>query len=184
MRSLRGRGLRVGRWFPADYRFSKLLLLSLSTLILLTLMLLLTQAWRSWSPGVEPGLSLSGISLVVYKSPECQCCLEYVRYLRGLGASVVVKDVKPVELEALKKALGVLEGMESCHTGVVVNLGYFIEGHVPGEAAVKLVKEKPTARGVTLPGMPPGSPGMPGVKTGVYTVYLVEDGRITPFWQG
>jgi hypothetical protein len=44
---LRGRGLRVGRWFPADYRFSKLLLLSLPTLILLTLMLLLTQAWRS-----------------------------------------------------------------------------------------------------------------------------------------
>ncbi len=136
----------MGRWFPAGYRFSKLLLLSLSTLILLTLMLLLTQAWRSWSPGVEPRLSLSGISLVVYKSPECQCCLEYVRYLRGLGASVVVKNVKPVELEALKKALGVPEGMESCHTGVVVNLGYFIEGHVPGEAVTELTVDLNSCR--------------------------------------
>ena len=180
---MRGRELRV-RWFPAGYRFSKLLLLSFLTVILLTLMLVLTLAWRSWSPSVEPGLSLSGISLVVYKSPECQCCLEYIGYLRGLGASVLVRDVSLVELEALKRALGVPEGMESCHTGVIENLGYFIEGHVPGEAIVKLVEEKPVARGVTLPGMPPGSPGMPGVKTGAHTVYLVEDGRISPFWQG
>jgi hypothetical protein len=75
---------------------------------------------------------------VVYKSPECQCCLEYVRYLRGLGASVVARDVSLVELEALKRALEVPEGMESCHTGVVVNLGYFIEGHVPGEAVTEV----------------------------------------------
>jgi hypothetical protein len=69
-----------------------------------------------------------------------------LRYLRGLGASVVARDVSLVELEALKRALGVPEGMESCHTGVVVNLGYFIEGHVPGEAVVKLVKEKPNSQ--------------------------------------
>ncbi len=181
---MRRRELRVHRQFSAGYRFPRLLLLSTLTVILVTLMFVLTLALRSWSPSVEPGLNLSGVSLTIYKSPECQCCLEYVGYLKSIGAAVVVRDVSLVELEALKRALGIPEGMESCHTGVIENLGYFVEGHVPGEAILKLLEERPKARGIALPGMPPGSPGMPGVK-GVLTVYIVgDDGRVEPYWSG
>jgi len=63
------------------------------------------------------------------------------------------------------RSLGVSESIWSCHTAVVENLNYFIEGHVPGEAIAKLVTDKPLIREIALPGMLPGSPGMPGVKS-------------------
>lgn len=69
------------------------------------------------------------------------------------------------ELGYTKRGLGVPEPMWSCHTAVVENLNYFIEGHVPGEAIAKLVTDKNPIRGIALPGMPPGSPGMSGVKS-------------------
>jgi len=184
LRSLRGRRLRVRRWFFAGYRLPGLLFLSFLTVVLVTLVFVLMLDLRPWSPGVEPGLSLSGVSVTVYTDPRCACCHGYAGYLEGLGAMVTVRYINIMELEDLKRALGVPRGMESCHTGVIENIGYFVEGHVPGEAIVKLIEEKPKARGIALPGMPPGSPGMPGVKTGVYTVYLIEDGSVAPFWQG
>jgi len=118
---------------------------------------------KPWSPRVGERL-LEGVSLTVYATGECGCCHEYAGYLEDLGAKVTIIHVNATELEYIKRSLRVPESMWSCHTAVVENLNYFIEGHVPGEAIAKLVTDKPPIRGIALPGMPPGSPGMPGVK--------------------
>ncbi len=86
-----------------------------------------------------------------------------------------VADVSPI-----KEKYGVPSSLQSCHTSVVD--GYFVEGHVPAEAISKLVAEKPAIKGIALPGMPSGSPGMPGSKTGDFVVYAVgNDGNVEEF---
>jgi hypothetical protein len=79
-------------------------------------------------------------------------------------------------LAHLKNSLDIPPEMWSCHTTVVK--GYFVEGHVPVEAIRRLLDGQPAVNGIALPGMPPGSPGMGGVKTGPLIVYSVERGKI------
>ena len=95
---------------------------------------------------------------VVYKSPWCGCCGGYVEYLRANGYSVVVKDFE--DMDPIKKLAGVPEPLQACHTMMIG--GYVVEGHVPLESVAKLLAEKPRIRGISLPGMPEGVPGMPG----------------------
>ena len=63
--------------------------------------------------------------------------------------------------------------MESCHTTVMGN--YFVEGHIPLEVVNKLLTEKPDIKGIAMPGMPNGSPGMPGVKRGDFVIYAINN---------
>lgn len=97
-------------------------------------------------------------ALVVYKSPGCGCCGEWEKHMRAHGFEVDSRLAS--DIAAVKRKLGVPDALASCHTGVVS--GYVIEGHVPAPDVRRLLREKPTAIGLAVPGMPAGSPGMEG----------------------
>ncbi len=118
--------------------------------------------------------------VLVHKSPTCGCCTAWVAHMQQAGFPVDV--VETVDLEAVRKKAGVPAGKASCHTAVVE--GYFVEGHVPAEDVARLLRERPDARGLTVPGMPVGSPGMevPSGAVQPYAVLLVaHDGTTTEF---
>ncbi|WP_395622340.1 DUF411 domain-containing protein [Sphingomonas daechungensis] len=107
----------------------------------------------------------------VYKTATCGCCAEWVVHLRSHGFEVLVKDVEDVTPVA--EQLGVPSNLRSCHTALVS--GYFVEGHVPSADIRKLLKEKPKAIGIAVPGMPAGSPGMDLVgQSEAYNTMLVD----------
>jgi len=113
------------------------------------------------------------IQATMYKNPQCSCCEGYAAYLRKNGFDV---DVKPTnDLAEISRKAGVPENFQGCHT-LFVN-GYVVDGHVPVATVNKLLSEKPAIAGITLPGMPLGSPGMGGEKEGPFTIYAVtKDG--------
>lgn len=119
---------------------------------------------------------------LVHKSPTCGCCALWVDHLQNAGFEVEVRNSENVT--PVKQRLGVPYGKGSCHTAEIG--GYFIEGHVPVEDIKRLLAEKPDAKGLVLPGMPMGSPGMEGPEgtSESYTVELVaRDGTTSPFSQ-
>jgi hypothetical protein len=109
----------------------------------------------------------------LYKNPQCGCCAEYAKYLGRNGFDVQV--VKTFDLPSVKREHGVPAALEGCHTTLVD--GYAIEGHVPVDIVKRLLTEKPAIKGISLPGMPTGSPGMDGEKTAPLTVYEITDGH-------
>ncbi len=95
-------------------------------------------------------------TVTVYKSPTCNCCADWVAHMREQGFPVEITsrfNVKPV-----KRQVGVPSSLAACHTAVVDN--YVVEGHVPAQEVKKLLRKKPDVRGLSVPGMPVGSPGM------------------------
>ena len=110
--------------------------------------------------------------VVMYKNKGCMCCSRWADHLKALGHKVVEKGVD--DLDAIKARFGVGEKFRGCHTALVD--GYIIEGHVPMKEITRLLKERPNARGLSVPGMPLGSPGMevPGEKPDHYTVFLMK----------
>ena len=105
----------------------------------------------------------------LYRNPNCDCCLEYAKYLRSNGFDVTV-DAKQ-DLASIRKQMHIPEKYEGCH--VMVIGGYAVEGHVPIHALNKLLTEKPKIIGISLPGMPTGTPGMMGPKVGPFTIYEI-----------
>jgi hypothetical protein len=103
-----------------------------------------------------PLAATAGPEVTVYKSPSCGCCSKWVDHLKASGFSVTVRDVQNVE--PLKQRFGVPPRLASCHTATVS--GYVIEGHVPARDIQRLLAEKPRVKGLAVPGMPVGSPGM------------------------
>lgn len=97
------------------------------------------------------------VSIDVWKDPNCGCCGEWIRHLQAHGMQVRVFDTGNV---AMRQRLGIAPTYGSCHTAMVG--GYAIEGHVPAREILRLLKEKPKAIGLAVPGMPIGSPGMDG----------------------
>jgi hypothetical protein len=121
-------------------------------------------------------------SVTVHKSATCGCCKIWVERLRAAGFEVQTHDVD--NLNSVKQRVGIPYGMGSCHTAEVD--GYFVEGHVPVEDIKRLLRERPKAKGITVPGMPAGSPGMelPSGKTEKYDVLLVApDGSTSVYAQ-
>lgn len=96
------------------------------------------------------------MTLVVYKEPTCPCCNNWVAYMRDNGFRVVTHDVS--DLDAVKRKHGIADNLQACHTTEVG--GYFVEGHVPADLVRRLLAERPRIAGITVPGMPVGSPGM------------------------
>lgn len=94
--------------------------------------------------------------VTVHKTESCGCCKLWVEHLQKAGFTV--KVLNSDNLNAVKERVGVPAAMGSCHTAEVG--GYFVEGHVPAQDVRRLLGEKPRARGVAVPGMPIGSPGM------------------------
>lgn len=109
--------------------------------------------------------------IVVHKSLDCSCCALWVKHLRQAGFKVDVRNSN--NLDPIKARLGVPPDKKACHTAEVG--GYFVEGHVPADDIKRLLVEKPDAKGLAVPGMPAGSPGMemPSGKTQPYDVLLV-----------
>lgn len=112
--------------------------------------------------------------IVVYKSPTCDCCGKWVEHMEKAGFSVDVENRR--DLAPIKHELGVPGRMQSCHTAKVGD--YFVEGHVPAELVKQLLADKPDIKGLTVPGMPMGSPGMEGPRKDPYNVIAIDkDGR-------
>lgn len=114
----------------------------------------------------------------VYKSPYCGCCTDWIRYLKKNGFTVKVHDVSdPSEFRA---KLGVPYELGSCHTAGAG--GYAIEGHVPVREIRRILAEKPGAKGLAVPSMPLGSPGMEGPRSDPYEVLLFQaDGKYSVY---
>jgi hypothetical protein len=132
--------------------------------ILLALLLLTALVLPRAALADEP------VKATVYKDPNCGCCHNYVSYLRENGFEVEVVDTG--DLSSIKQSHGVPEDLAGCHSTLVG--GYVIEGHVPVATVKRLLQEKPPILGISLPGMPLGSPGMDGVKEGPFVIYEIE----------
>jgi len=115
----------------------------------------------------------SARSATLYKNPQCGCCQEYAKYLERNGFDVTVKPTH--DLAPIKRQAGVPEGFDGCHTTMID--GYVVEGHVPMNTIDRLLTERPDIKGISLPGMPQGSPGMAGDKAGPFTIYEIDDGE-------
>lgn len=113
------------------------------------------------------------IDALMYKNPQCGCCEQYAKYLRRNGFNVTVKETHNMSL--ISRENGVPEKLAGCHTMLVG--GYVVEGHVPVGSINKLLAERPNIKGISLPGMPEGSPGMTGQKTEPFIIYEIADGE-------
>jgi len=110
------------------------------------------------------------IPVTLYKNPSCTCCEGYARYLDQNGFKV---DVEPTnDLAEISRKAGIPQELEGCHTSFIGN--YVVDGHVSVKTIRKLLDEKPAIAGITLPGMPSGSPGMDGEKTSSLIVYAIS----------
>ena len=109
----------------------------------------------------------------IWKDPNCGCCQDWVKHLNQNGFATRIHD--DGNNAAARTRLRIPAALGSCHTGLVA--GYALEGHVPGREIQRLLKEKPQAIGLAVPGMPVGSPGMDGPAYGgqrdAYDVLLV-----------
>jgi hypothetical protein len=110
----------------------------------------------------------AAVPVKVYKESTCGCCAIWARHMQGAGFAVETVDVP--DIGRTKTQLGVPERLATCHTAEVG--GYLVEGHVPAVVVKRLLAEKPAGRGVAVPGMPTGSPGMEGGTPETYNVYL------------
>ena len=106
-----------------------------------------------------------------YKSPDCTCCAGHAAYLKRNG--IQVKIIETPDLAEVKKRHGVRPELQSCHT--IVLDSYVIEGHMPIGAIRKLLSERPAIKGIALPGMPFGSPGMGGMKERPFVIYEITE---------
>jgi hypothetical protein len=109
------------------------------------------------------------LAVMLYKNPECGCCDGYADYLRHNSFAVTAKATN--DLAEISKKAGVPTELQGCHTAFIAD--YVVDGHVPVEAIGKLLAERPAIKGITLPGMPPGSPGMPGEKIRPLMIYAI-----------
>lgn len=123
----------------------------------------------------------AGPAIHVVKDPDCGCCGAWIEILQQDGFAVTTEHMDPDALRALKRASGIPDPLVSCHTARVG--GYVIEGHVPAADIRRLLAERPDAVGLSVPGMPYGSPGMgPEDERDAYDVYLIlQGGRIRVF---
>ncbi|MCC5884710.1 MAG: DUF411 domain-containing protein [Halomonas sp.] len=141
---------------PANPRTRKVTALSMLSATALALYLAL-------APGTSPQ---AGPVVEMYQDPNCGCCTDWADHLREEGFEV--RQHKTRDMRSVKIEHGVTPELSSCHTALVD--GYVIEGHVPAADIKRLLEERPDVVGLTVPGMPHGSPGM---ETGRYDDYAV-----------
>lgn len=148
-------------------------ILAAGTLLAGALLISACQAQSADAESDSSGVATSTThEMTVYHDPNCGCCGKWVEHMRANGFTV---DKIPIrDMNAVKLELGVPRNLPSCHTAVVG--GYVIEGHVPAEDVLRLLAEQPDARGLSVPGMPMGSPGMEvGNRRMAYDVIRFDD---------
>lgn len=120
-------------------------------------------------------------SVEIYKSPYCGCCEQWIAYMRNSGFNVSIHNVRDVT--PVREKFGVPDAMASCHTAVVG--GYAVEGHVPADDVKRLLRDRPKAAGIAVPGMVLGSPGMEQGqgKDAYYVMLFAKDGTPRVFAQ-
>ena len=118
--------------------------------------------------------AMEGKTMTVYKSPSCGCCTKWIDIMKSEGFKV--NSIETNEVNNIKQKAGLQAGQTSCHTAFVD--GYVIEGHVDYSAIKKMLVEKPNILGITVPGMPIGSPGMEqgNTKQAYNILYVNKDG--------
>lgn len=117
-------------------------------------------------------------AIKVYKSPSCGCCGRWTEYLKQNGFHPEVIDMD--DISAVKRFAQVPDDLVSCHTAMVER--YVVEGHVPVEAIRKMLSERPKIIGIAVPGMPSGSPGMPGgTRERFNVVAFIRNGNHRPY---
>jgi hypothetical protein len=127
-----------------------------------------------WLSLLSPVAAMAGgIPMTLYKNPQCDCCEEHAEYLRRNGFDVTVKPSH--DLPLINEQNGVPPELEGCHTIMVG--GYIVQGHVSAATIKRLLAEHPPIRGISLPGMPTGAPGMSGPKTEPFTIYTFGGGE-------
>lgn len=110
------------------------------------------------------------IPVKLFKNPNCYCCDLYAKHLESNGFKVEL--VNTTDMDSIKQRYAIPQKLEGCHTALID--GYVVEGLVPAKFVQQLLKERPKIKGVALPGMPTGAPGMDGPKSKSLTVYSLE----------
>lgn len=137
---------------------------------------ILLKAMLAGAAGVPFFVHAAAPVVEVYKSASCGCCKAWAKHLQDNGFRVKAHDV--VDTAVYREKFGIPQALGSCHSARVQ--GYALEGHVPASEVKRLLAERPKAKGLAVPGMPPGSPGMEmeGGRRDAYDVLLVRaDGK-------
>jgi hypothetical protein len=148
-----------------------------ATLVVLSISFFLIFIFVNNKQDASAVTKTSKYNVEVFKTASCGCCYGYVLFLKEEKFKVKQTDMRSLHL--IKKKYNIPLKMQSCHTTILGK--YFIEGHVPIEAINKLLKEQPDIDGIALPGMPTGTPGMPGKKEEPYVIYQLVDGKSSVF---
>lgn len=136
-----------------------------------------------WARRAAAAAPAAPLAITVYKDPNCGCCEQWVAHMAAAGFRPAVHDV--ADMAAVKTRLGVPTPLQSCHTAEVD--GAVVEGHVPAADVRRFLQARPrvgkgAARGLAVPGMPAGSPGMEGARADRYAVLaFATDGTTAPF---
>ncbi len=118
---------------------------------------------------VAPQSSSGATKMVVYQDPNCGCCSKWIEHIEAAGIEVEVRNSS--NMQQIKLQYGVSRSLQSCHTGLID--GYIVEGHVPAEDVLRMLDERPEIKGLSVPGMPIGSPGMEQGPPANYQAYDV-----------
>ena len=121
---------------------------------------------------IAPSVAQSLPEVEVWKDPNCGCCSKWITHLREAGFDVIAHDTGSVG--AVRAKLGMPNRYASCHSARIGD--YVIEGHVPASDIKRLLEERPLAKGLAVPGMPMGSPGMEGPRSEPYQTLLIGPG--------
>ena len=108
-----------------------------------------------WDKETTP--MLSGAKVTVYRSPDCSCCEGWIEHMQKHGFKIK-HDIKTEEMAAIKAEFNVPQQLASCHTAIID--GYVMEGHVPSDDIKRFIAQSPKQIGLSVPGMPSGTPGM------------------------
>ncbi len=119
---------------------------------------------------VQLSANAADIAVKLYRNPTCGCCEVYARYLRSNGFSVEIIDT--TDLTSIKQKYAVPSHLEGCHTAIIGN--HVFEGLIPADQIKRVLNEQLKIKGLSVPGMPVGAPGMPGDKRGPIYVYSLE----------
>jgi hypothetical protein len=135
-------------------------------------------------PSIQPSAHVNTAgevhSMKVYRSPDCGCCANWIAYMQAKAYEIEV--INTDDVESVKSEYQIPKQLFACHTTIINDGQYFVEGHIPEEAIVQLMENEPDIKGIGMPGMPMASPGMPGTKMEPFDISQVHpDGSISNF---